>query len=173
MRQEHFDTRGTKLLEKQARGDASYVQPEPNLVFEERKRLVTLLFKNRDVDEISDKEVQADRMETIHNIISLDRNRIPLDRPRRKTAEEAVDCVKMPEKYELCQCLDCFHDESLPYQVRIFTYKTQATFRKYVEREHFSECGPDELRSCPACDIMLESEMHFKNHALTAYGVRY
>jgi hypothetical protein len=42
-----------------------------------------------------------------------------------------------------------------------------------VEREHFSECGPDELRSCPACDIMLESEMHFKNHALTAYGVRY
>jgi hypothetical protein len=68
---------------------------------------------------------------------------------------------------------DCFHDESLPYQVRIFTYKTQATFRKYVEREHFSESGPDELRSCPACDIMLESEMHFKNHALTAYGVRY
>jgi hypothetical protein len=70
--------------------------------------------------------------------------------------------MKMPEKYEPWQCLDCFHDESLPYQVRIFTYKTQAIFRKHVEREHFSECKPDELHSCPVCDIVLESDMHLR-----------
>jgi hypothetical protein len=65
MRREHFETRGTKLIEKQHRGEeVSHTQPEPNLVFEERRRLVTLLFKNR--DKVPEEELQADRTEAAH-----------------------------------------------------------------------------------------------------------
>jgi hypothetical protein len=32
-----------------------------------------------------------------------------------------------------------------------------------VKSEHFSQYEPDELRSCPTCEIIVGSEMHFKN----------
>jgi hypothetical protein len=143
------------------------------LVFAERQRLVVLLFKNRDVDEVSEEDLQADRLEAINLLIALGRQRVPLDRPRRKAVEDMDDWVKMPDKCGPLQCLDCFYDDSLPYSARIFAYATQASFRRHVKSEHFSQYEQDELRNCPAREIILESEMHFKNHALREHGVKY
>lgn len=105
-------------------------------------------------------------MEILRNLIFLGQYQTPLNPARWKAAERVLDCVKTPEKCRPRRCLNCFHNESLPYGIRIYTYSTQATFRKHMESEHFSQCEPDELRTCPACEILLENEKHFKNHAL-------
>jgi hypothetical protein len=61
-----FKTYGTKLIEDQYhRKDASYTQHEPNLVSEEWGRLLDLIFKNWNVDEISIEVLQANWVEKI------------------------------------------------------------------------------------------------------------
>lgn len=90
----------------------------------------------------------------------------PIESPgvRRKAVEEASDCVEMPEKCRPRQCLDCFYDKKLPHSARIYTYWIQQRSKEQVKSEHFSQYEPGELRSCPTCEIIVESEMHFKNH---------
>src|SRR5450755_363764 len=100
-------------------------------------------------------------METIHNLVVFGGYRIPLHQARRKAVEDASDFVEIPERCGPRQCLDYFHNSKLPYAARIYTDSTQQMFRQHVTSEHFSQYEPDELRDCPACGAILESEMHF------------
>jgi hypothetical protein len=82
------------LIDKQRRGvNFSYTRSETDLLFEERKILAVVLFRNKDADTIFNDELQIDRMKIFRNLISLYRRQMPLHSARWKTALEALNCV--------------------------------------------------------------------------------
>jgi Protein of unknown function (DUF3435) len=74
----------------------------------------------------------------------------------------------VPLKCTPFQCLFCLTSVDLPLEERHSSYKSKFSLQRHTDRCRLNKFGPDERMSCPdpACEgVVLESKIHFKNHA--------
>jgi hypothetical protein len=71
-REEFFRTASTRYIDEQRRGlRQEYTETTPIFEFQERSRLVSLLFQNKDAAEMSEQEIYQSRLDAMRNMVSL------------------------------------------------------------------------------------------------------
>jgi hypothetical protein len=185
-REEFFRTASTRYIDEQRRGlRQEYTETTPIFEFQERSRLVSLLFQNRDVAEMSEQEIYQSRLEAMRNMASLCGRRMPRPQPRRrlltcnKTTKETCEKSEdedpnlFPIECPGTQCLFCLGDETLCSSSRTFSFSRKDVLIKHVESLHLKAWDWVESPECPhpLCEAKLESTMHFKNHAAQVHNI--
>jgi hypothetical protein len=79
---------------------------------------------------------------------------------------------QFPIIYTSTQCLFCLKNTQLSYKSRAFCFSRPRKAREHVERQHLRFLTPNEPMPCPHPQYkeVLQSIMHFKNHAATVHN---
>jgi hypothetical protein len=115
------------------------------------------------------------RLNALRNMISLCSRR---EAPRQisesiheETSHESPDIFSM--SCPGTQCLFCLGTASLCDLARVFCFSRRDALQRHV-LEHLRTRDWSQNSECPhpVCEAELESDMHFKNHALIVHNIR-
>lgn len=187
-RRKYFRSVDTRDLDAQVSSGASQAHPSPPLpipkaqpVFQERSRLIELLFQNTST--LPDTERLDCRIEAITNMVSLchlrevRRQRLQNEHnPTPLVIPENALPAEVPLKPLDTQCLFCLCDSSLPDENRYFTFSCASAAKRHMQKQHLDRMDPETGVAClhPQCDRRrkLENVVQLKIHAARVHGVR-
>jgi hypothetical protein len=194
LRDQYFNTIHSTALQQQlsATGTGSPIEEREVLeriyVFPERTRIAdALFFSPKPVDRL---ELSEQRIQIITDLTALcslrEVRRRGNPRPIREAKAEKIEKVEEivearidPSLYPLicpnAQCLFCLGDEGLLRKDREHTFARIDALRRHVQKVHLASRDADKLISCPhpACAVILDNVMVFKNHVATVHNIFY
>ncbi|KAI9889352.1 MAG: hypothetical protein M1814_005520 [Vezdaea aestivalis] len=156
--------------------------------FKERSRIAKAFFESP--AELKHGDKHARRVSIINDLVSLCslRERRPPHKPRRQRVVntlashdqldlESESSIREIDTYPIIcdslQCLFCLGDKGLSSKDRCQRYKSKFSMQRHVGK-HLELYQPDESILCPhpRCHgILLNSAMHFKNHAARVHKI--
>jgi hypothetical protein len=111
-----------------------------------REKLAAVLFQNRDVREMSEEEIYAQRIEAARNLSSLCGRHMPRPALRRRLAVREKALEEIPDEKEnedpdlypvVCsgmQCLFCLGEQSLCVSSRTYAFARKGILQEHVEK---------------------------------------
>ncbi len=132
---------------------------------------------------ISEEDLLTRRRSTISDLVALFSRREVLVRgnssspeeqenSRENDAEMILDPILFPLRISITKCLFCLGDDHLSYEDRIRLFSRTDALRRHVDKVHLF---PFSIHKCcphPACDILFENEIQFKNRAAIVHAFR-
>ena len=183
-RQEFFRDASSRYIDEQRRGiHKEFVEPKPKFQIHERNQLADLLFMNRDVRNMSEKEIFLRRLEAMKNLVRLCDLHMPRPAASRRSTNQEKILQDIPLESEtsanvfplVCPgtyCLFCLGNRSLCESSRQYAYSRKDVLQKHVEK-HLRDLNWSNALECPhpLCRENLKSDMHFKSHAAKIHNI--